>query len=214
MHDDKYCYSLDCLACRTVNYKRLRWIPRHRNTRQSAITLFRRVPFRLADKALAFGEGGDEAAGLGHFPFVARHRQRLLLAGHGALKCCVGVKHHAVAQFGQRVGVEDRRLAADHHVHQLRLGKALRQGADFVRRRHRLDEQDVGSGLGEFLGGFDRRLKAVRRRRVGAGHDQRVLVPAGSTTAILLTSCGLAKVARMPADATAPADGIRLFQAE
>ncbi len=93
-------------------------------------------------------------------PRIAQHRERLLHADHGALQRGVRVQHEAIAHAAEVLGAEDGRLAADHHVHELRPVEALRQGADLLGAGDRLDEQDVGAGLGELLCALDRGFEA------------------------------------------------------
>jgi transposase InsO family protein len=81
---------------------------------------------------------------------------------NGALERGVGVEHDAISQLGQVHGIEDGRLTANDHVHQLRPVQAPGQGADFIGGGHGLDEQDVGPRLGEAVGAVHDRRYATR----------------------------------------------------
>ena len=85
-----------------------------------------------------------------------------------------GIDRHGVADRLQFVARADRRAAAIGHVGHHRPVDARAGLAHLGLALQRLEEDDVGTGLGIGLAALHRALEAMRLPRIGAGDDQRL----------------------------------------
>ena len=108
--------------------------------------------------------------------FGLEHAQRALHGGGGDEAGHRRVDRHRVADVLQRLGRQDRRLAAVGHVGEHRQVEGFAGAAHFVFGLRRLEEQDVGAGLGIGFQPAQRFAFALACTRVGAGDDQKVLL--------------------------------------